>query len=123
VIKSGVVLAPNIHVNNGEGVCVFISHDWAPEWRRQPRPVGRYRSTCTIPGNLLSEGTFIIGASIGTYRPFIVRALVKDVIAFEVRDTADGDSARGDYAGRLPGVVRPLLPWTTTVQAASSVDA
>jgi len=25
----------------------------------------------------------------------------------------DGDSARGEYAGPMPGVVRPLLQWST----------
>src|SRR3712207_7464668 len=32
--------------------------------------------------------------------------------AFQVVDSLDGDSARGDYAGPMPGVVRPLLRWT-----------
>jgi lipopolysaccharide transport system ATP-binding protein len=31
-----------------------------------------------------------------------------------VIDSLDGDSARGDYAGHMPGVIRPLLNWTTS---------
>ena len=30
-----------------------------------------------------------------------------------VSDSADGNSARGDWAGQMPGVVRPLFKWTT----------
>jgi lipopolysaccharide transport system ATP-binding protein len=34
-------------------------------------------------------------------------------VAFQVIDSLDGDSARGDWAGRWTGVVRPALKWTT----------
>jgi lipopolysaccharide transport system ATP-binding protein len=37
----------------------------------------------------------------------------RDAVAFHVVDNLDGDSARGDYAGPIPGVVRPMLRWTT----------
>ena len=36
----------------------------------------------------------------------------KDVIVFQVSDALQGDSARGDYAEAMRGVVRPLLPWS-----------
>ena len=39
----------------------------------------------------------------------------RDAVAFQIVDSLDGDSARGDYAGPLPGVVRPMLEWTTRV--------
>jgi len=35
-----------------------------------------------------------------------------DAVAFQVVDSLDGDSARGDFGGSIPGVVRPLLKWT-----------
>jgi lipopolysaccharide transport system ATP-binding protein len=38
---------------------------------------------------------------------------VADAVAFQVIDSLDGDSARGDYAGPFPGAVRPLLKWST----------
>jgi hypothetical protein len=28
-------------------------------------------------------------------------------------DTLDGDSARGDYTGKITGLVRPRLTWLT----------
>jgi lipopolysaccharide transport system ATP-binding protein len=36
-----------------------------------------------------------------------------DAVAFQVIDSLDGDSARGDWAGRMRGVVRPMLEWET----------
>jgi hypothetical protein len=39
---------------------------------------------------------------------------VADVAAFHVTDTGEGESARGDFAGHMPGIVRPILPWTDT---------
>jgi hypothetical protein len=35
------------------------------------------------------------------------------VLAFQVIDSLDGNSARREYAGHMPGVIRPLLHWTT----------
>ena len=52
----------------------------------------------------------------------------------QVVDAVDGDTARGDWTRDIPGVVRPLLRWTTehepvrsrhpapTLQAAASAE-
>lgn len=34
-------------------------------------------------------------------------------VMYQIIDSMNGDSARGDYAGHIPGVVRPLLRWTS----------
>jgi lipopolysaccharide transport system ATP-binding protein len=113
VIKPGHVLVPNYHFYNEEGIYAFVVVDNDPQWRRKPRPTGRYTSTAWIPGNLLSEGTLIVGAAVSTLEPVIVHFYERDAVAFQVVDSIDGDSARGDFAGPMPGVVRPLLRWTT----------
>jgi lipopolysaccharide transport system ATP-binding protein len=113
VLKSGSVLVPNFHFYNGEGVCVFIAQDNDPFWRRKPRPVGRYVSTAWIPGNYLAEGTLIVGAAVSTHNPVIVHCFERDAVAFQVVDSFDGDSARGDYRGPMAGIVRPILKWQT----------
>src|SRR5215468_2293373 len=113
VLKSGEVLVPNFHFFNGEGVCAFVVHDWGSESRTEPRQEGRYVSIARIPGNFLAEGTFLVGAAISSYQPFNVHLHEQNAIAFQVVDCMEGDSARGDYAGFLPGVVRPLLTWET----------
>ena len=75
--------------------------------------MGRYISTAWIPGNLLSEGTLIVSAAVSTMETVTVHFFERDAVAFQVIDSLDGDSARGDFAGPFPGVVRPLLDWTT----------
>jgi len=113
VVTPGHVLVPNFHFYNEEGTCAFVASDHDPAWRRKPRPAGHYSSTAWIPGNLLSEGTMIVGAAVSTMDPVLTHFFERDAVAFQVIDSLDGDSARGDYGGPLPGVVRPLLRWTT----------
>lgn len=113
VLQPGHLLAPNFHVFNEEGVYLFVTNDQGPDWRRRTRPVGRYISTVWIPANYLAEGTLIVGAAISTLDPVTVHVFERDAVAFQVIDSLEGDSARGDYAGPFPGVIRPLLPWET----------
>ena len=113
VLKPGHILIPNFHFYNQEGVCVFLAGDQDPEWRRRPRPTGRFVSTIWIPGNYLAEGTLLVGAAVSTMNPVTVHFFEREVVAFQVIDSLDGDSARGDFQGPMPGVVRPLLKWTT----------
>ncbi|MCX8091301.1 MAG: ABC transporter ATP-binding protein [Verrucomicrobiae bacterium] len=115
VLTPDKVLVPNYHFYNEEGVCVFISHDVDPAWRHRPKPCGRYRSTAWVPGNFLAEGRLTVNVAISTYRPFEVHVHERDAVAFTVVDNLSGETARGDYAGKLPGVVRPLLRWQTEV--------
>jgi lipopolysaccharide transport system ATP-binding protein len=115
VQQEGTVLVPNIHVYNGEGVCVFIAQDLDPAWHRLPRARGRYLSTAYIPGNFLAEGSFTVGVAVSTLVPVIVHAWEPDTVAFEVVDRTDGTTARGDFAGPMAGVTRPMLHWTTSV--------
>jgi lipopolysaccharide transport system ATP-binding protein len=112
-LKDGHVLVPNYHFINDQGIHVFVAHDHDAMRQREPRPVGRYVSTAWIPGNFLAEGTLLVGACVSTYDPFVVHFWEREAVAFQVIDSLDGDSARGDYAGKMPGVVRPLLRWTS----------
>jgi lipopolysaccharide transport system ATP-binding protein len=113
VLQSGYVLTPNYHFYNEDGVYSFVARETDPAWTGRPRPVGRYVSTAWIPGNLLAEGTLFVGAAISTIDPVVVHVYERDAVAFQIIDSMDGDSARGEYAGPMPGVVRPLLKWTT----------
>ncbi len=113
VLKPGYVLLPNYDIYNEEGVHIIETVDLDPAWRRRPRPAGRWVSTAWIPGNLLSEGALFVSASIITMDPVIIQFGERDVVVFQVIDSLDGDSARGDWAGRLTSVVRPLCQWTT----------
>jgi len=113
VIQSGRVLLPYCDFYNEEGLDVFSSLDLDPAWRGRPRPKGRWVSTVSIPGNLLAEGTLFAAPGLLTSNPTVSQFEVRDVVAFHVVDSLDGDSARGDWAGKVDGVVRPLLNWST----------
>jgi len=113
VLKPGYVLLPNLYLSNEEGVCLFGAQDLDPEWRGRPRPAGRYISTVWMPGNLLAEGMVFVDANMNTLEPFIFQYQSRSAVAFMVADSLEGDSARGDWTGHMPGVVRPLLKWPT----------
>lgn len=114
VLQPNHILTPSFDLFNEQGVHVFAVHDVGPEWRRESRPVGRYVSTMWIPGNTLSEGRLFVQASVLSYHPGLrLHTREPNVVAFQVVESSEGDSARGDYVGPVAGVVRPLLPWQT----------
>jgi lipopolysaccharide transport system ATP-binding protein len=55
----------------------------------------------------------MVGAAVSSFDPVQDHVYERDAVAFQVVDSMDGDSARADYAGPLPGVVRPMLGWST----------
>jgi lipopolysaccharide transport system ATP-binding protein len=112
VLKSGCKFKGAIDVYNDEGVLLFLALEQDPAWRGRIRPPGRYRSTAWIPGNYFAEGTMIVNVAVDRVEPLDHQFKVRQAVAFHVTDTTDGDSARGDYAGHFPGVVRPLLKWS-----------
>ena len=113
VLKAGYKLMPSIVLHNEEGVRLFDSIEQDPAWRGRVRPSGRYRTTAWIPGNFLAEGTMFLSVYLGTIDPKISQFYERHVVAFQVIDSCEGDSARGDFAGELKGAVRPLLNWST----------
>ena len=116
VLRPGYKLMPHFQFYNDEGIHAFSAHDLDPTWRGRPRPVGRYVSRVQVPGNLLSEGTMFVGAGLQTIDPVIYEFYLLDLVAFQVLETQDGgDSARGDFAGKMGGIVRPMLKWSTKV--------
>jgi lipopolysaccharide transport system ATP-binding protein len=113
VSVGGHALVPNFHFYNEDGACIFIAADASPAWKRKPKPSGTYRSVARIPGNFFAEGAVVVRAAISTMDPVAVHVNEPDAIAFQIVDAGEGDSARGDFAGPMPGIVRPLLDWET----------
>ncbi len=120
VLTPGLVLASYYDLFNESGVCLFVTHDLDPEWRWRPRPVGTFSSTAWIPGNLLANGTVVLGAALLSKDPFLIHFHHKDTVAFQVLDSFEGDAARGDWERPLAGVTRPLLKWTTRLNGGAS---
>jgi lipopolysaccharide transport system ATP-binding protein len=118
VLDAGHTLLPVVELYNEEGTEVFTTHDTGEEWRRRERPAGRYTSAVKIPGNLLAEGSLLAHVSVMSHFPAtILHVRETSAVAFQIVDTNEGDTARGDYVGPLPGVVRPLLEWENRFEA------
>ena len=114
VLKPGSVILPKIDLFTESGAHLFSAHDVSSEWRYQPRPVGRHVSTAWLPGDFLSEGNLLVQASLVSHVPAtILHAQESNVVTFQVIDHQHKDSARGDYVGHIPGLIRPKLIWTT----------
>ena len=111
VLKSDYLLLPHYNLFNEEGDWLFTTIDTDPDWRGR-RPAGTYTSTAWIPGNFLSEGLMFVQSSLFTLDPLIVQFEPRDVVSFQVVDSLDGNTARGDWPGTMKGAVRPLLEWT-----------
>ncbi len=122
VLKPGYALMPSFHLYNEESMHVFSTVEQDPLWRRRDRPPGHYRSTAWIPGNFLAEGTLFIDAGLTTLEPMILQFFERQAVAFQVIDSPDGDSARGDWGGRFGGIVRPLLKWSTAFSGDSNTE-
>jgi lipopolysaccharide transport system ATP-binding protein len=115
VLQPGFVFHPHFGLKNEDGVLLFVAQDVDPAWRRRRRPRGRYRSTGWIPGNLLAEGVASVAVTIMTLEPEQIHLEELDAVVFRIVDALQArDTARGDYPRPIPGVVRPLLEWTTT---------
>jgi lipopolysaccharide transport system ATP-binding protein len=122
MLQADLLLMPIFHLKNEQGQDVFVSVDQDPEWRRRPRPKGRYISTVNIPGNLLAEGMIFPTCCLLSVDPEHVLFLESNPVAFLVVDSHEGDSARGDYTKSIPGIVRPLLQWRTHYQPTKTID-
>lgn len=121
VLRPGYALYPHFTVHNEEEVFLFTSIDTDSEWRGQNRQPGRYVSVAWIPGNMLAEGTMSIGAAMRSEKPHMVHFYEQDVVTFQVVDNGENDTSRVDYVGRMRGVMRPYLEWTTSYVPESAV--
>jgi lipopolysaccharide transport system ATP-binding protein len=113
VLQDGHVLMPSFPFSNDAGLRIFSAHDIDPAWRQRPRPKGHYVSSAWVPGNLLAEGMVHVGAGVEALDSAYLQFYETDVVALQVIDSLDGDSARGDYVGNMQGIVRPMLQWST----------
>jgi lipopolysaccharide transport system ATP-binding protein len=117
VLQAGFKLLPHYWFYDEQGSMVFASLNQDPNFYQHPYPVGRYTSTAWIPGNFLSPGMLFVSCTIITRNPETLQFDEKQVIAFSIRDNMGVGTARGDWAGDMPGSIRPLLKWTTQVQS------
>ncbi len=115
VLKDGAILLPNFQVYNQDRVHLFTVQDGSADWKRCKKTVGEYKSTVWIPANFMAEGTFFLNFAIVTYLPEMrVHFNAVDAVSFDVVDKMTSENtARGDYHGKMAGVLRPILDWET----------
>ncbi|WP_428328427.1 ABC transporter ATP-binding protein [Mucilaginibacter sp.] len=104
-------LNPAVNFFNANGVNLFDSHQTTDPIFKETLVPGYYESTVIVPGNLLAEGTIIMGIAVLTYSPFLIHFHETDVIAFTMIDKSVNNLTRGENTGTIPGVVRPFLNW------------
>jgi lipopolysaccharide transport system ATP-binding protein len=120
VLEDGHELVPSLALLNESGMCVFMTSDHDPDSRGKSRARGTVTTVAWIPGNLLSEGLLLVSVGLRTARAVKNHFYQRDAVAFHVVDSFAPDSARGDWDGPIPGVVRPLLKWTSESTAAGA---
>jgi lipopolysaccharide transport system ATP-binding protein len=113
VLSDDEMLTSGINIFNEDGDYLFTSHDVKNATSHIKLKKGIYESAVIIPGNFLAEGLMTVSVSIMSYDPFIVHFHEVDLLSFSVYDNQGGNTARGIYAGKFPGLVRPLLSWET----------
>jgi len=113
VVKDGFAMIPHLGVVNEDGTTVFLTLENDSQWKGKIRPRGNYVSRVEIPGNFLSDGFFYVDCYLLIVNPSVVEIRERQIIGFEVKDSYDGDSARGEWKGNFGGVVRPLFDWET----------
>jgi lipopolysaccharide transport system ATP-binding protein len=99
-----------LHLQNEQGIMVFNTGPAdEKKWHGRPFPIGLFRSTCRVPGDLLNNGVYHVRLLVVRDQKYHVYRH-EDALVFDVRDSAD---FRGAWHGRWPGVVRPILEWKT----------
>lgn len=111
VLKDNQNFTHGLNLFSDQGVHIFSSHDRDAGWLDVAPKKGIYSVEMEIPGNLLAEGSYEMSFAIMKYKPFDVLFHEMDLVSFTVVDEMRGDSVRGLYTGRFPGVVRPDLRW------------
>lgn len=114
---SGSRIGTTLIVRNSDGVTVFTSLSSAdPNWRSVGRSTGSYRSTCTIPADLLAEDLYAISVVFWSDN-YQLTLSEPDVLRVSVEGPC---RARADYMWQFDGVVAPLLRWSAVESGLNS---
>lgn len=113
VLQPGLILAPHFGLYNKQGDLLFLAYEVNSVWRDCPRKIGKYISHGTVPGDLLTEGTYSVSAFCRTLGTREVDIEEHNAVMFQVVESENVNSARGIIGGHIPGLIRPLLEWRT----------
>jgi len=111
ITKENQLFLHGFNLFNGHNIHILSSHDKDAKSLKEPLSLGIHSTIITIPGNFLAEGAYNCSFAIMRYNPFHVEFHEMEVVGFNVIDEMSENTVRGNYSGRFPGVVRPLLNW------------
>jgi len=111
ILEEGHTFTHGFNLFNNENIHILSSHDKKSLTLEEAPAKGIHLKKITIPGNLLAEGTYSCSFAIMRYSPFVVEFHQMDIVGFNVIDEFGGDTARGNYNGNFPGIIRPILNW------------
>lgn len=105
--KSSRKYFPNFHFTAPDGSYIFVSQptDGLSSGK------GKFELTCSIPPNLLNNGSYYVGLALTSYPGVRVHFFKPNALEFDISDPIDNVPTRGEYRGEFPGLVRPLLNW------------
>jgi lipopolysaccharide transport system ATP-binding protein len=103
------VLHATLHLYTEQGVLAFSTGAGQAVLEECHLAVGLFRSACHIPANLLNSGVHRVVLLIVENRSRVIYRH-EDALSFEVVEIGKREFG---WQGREPGVVRPLLRWTT----------
>lgn len=106
-------LIPNFHIYNQGGVMIFPTATLhVRELAQKFYEPALHRASCEIPAALLNSGTYFVHAFVSRGTDGHAHVHAPDSVCFVVHNDGTG---QGDIytAGDWPGVIRPLLPWSS----------
>jgi lipopolysaccharide transport system ATP-binding protein len=111
VLKENQLFTHGFNLFNNHNTHILSSHDKDSITLHSFLPLGVHSKIITIPGNFLSEGGYSCSFAIMIYNPFQIVFHEMDIVGFNVIDELGNNTVRGNYSGKFPGLVRPLLNW------------
>jgi len=108
-LKPDVQLHITLHVYTEHEIMAFTTGSGRDSASDRPLPMGLFRSVCHVPGGLLNTGRH-------RFNVLVVKNKSNVIFKYESRvsfEIVDLDERNLSWYGREPGVVQPVLQWTT----------
>ncbi len=106
---------PSFHLYNESAIMVFPTGPMhIKELGQKNYEPGLYCCSCIIPEALLNTGTYSVHAYLSRETDGQAYVHVPDVVSFKVINDGTGMGDAWTGVDEWPGVIRPLLPWTSS---------
>ncbi len=105
----GALLHTGLSLKTDQGIVAFSTGSFDTAWTNRPMPVGLYRSTCYVPGDLLNSGEYRFVVLVVKDRDTLIYHRESEVTI----NILDLKRRKHFWYQREMGVVQPLLKWTT----------